>query len=927
MSRHVRRNPLGLVVAASITILSFVYTALRHTAADSRSVPWSEPSSASRRFRVVYGIRTNTRNVETKLPAVLRTWASSLAKEDLFIISTKSDEIAMGPEYTFPVHGTKCADNRQLGLTCIEAHIHLYADQHAGSFDWLVVIDEDVFVHTENVKLVLSKIRPSDAVVWAVPGCGGDVCNPVGAGLCGGAGYAISGQNLRRVISDSSTYVARLMKSRGADTYCDVAVGCMAESSGLRIQRLEGMYPWKLAERELKEALEGTEALPLTFHYTKPQEMLELRDRLKEIADARAHLPPDEVEIRQRMIPTGRCPSMRFFGGYKDGKGGKLPDGDGGTWVCDPEEIAKAAEDSSGPGCLIYSIGSDGEFSWEIAIHEQISGGCEIHTFDKHDIEWYLRPEYNPGYPHKPNPSFVKYHVAELSSGRNIADLVKELGHSGRTIQMLKVSCDGCEWSTYTDWLNGDADIRQIFVKVHNYKREFTRFFAQKGYALFHSDSARGQMAYVKVPNSAPAVKVPLSSSKVVVPLSASAGSSACMLVPVYPAHFAALAARMAMLSRNNLGPVIKTVVVFGDAAEHADFCKGYPDACLNGSGFHPTNLDVLIGPAEHKQLKQQLNMEQPYVSFEYGGPRFGCWPKSSGRVYQTVKKFYGAAFGPAECRTYWVCDAETLPFRKHNLSEHLELNTKFPKLVISGWHDEPKCANVQADDGTDQSCAVLMSNITNGMRFPNDTKPSIFTSKRWKQVFLFVDQWWFYERTVTSDWLRFLEVATKMHAWSVFSYYRFSDMSVYGMMMHWSAYYAHPGRSKILNIRQQINATDPEAFESCCICPATPSAEVPRCSTVSELLSDGGCLSRIPIQKRLSVAVEGLGFFGIGNYLRFMYVSAQAFALTTKEGHGLHWCYINCFKKDLQNRILTLPRADMDGINKFNAVFENTHV
>ncbi|CAE8622058.1 unnamed protein product [Polarella glacialis] len=220
------------------------------------------------------------------------------------------------------------------------------------------------------------------------------------------------------------------------------------------------------------------------------------------------------------------------------------------------------------------------------------------------------------------------------------------------------------------------------------------------------------------------------------VPSSQPVAKSVCMLVPVYPAHFAALAARMEMIRRTNTGPVVKSVVVFGDAAEHTDFCNRHPAACSEGTGFHAMNLDQLLGKEAHKALESSLGMQQPYSDFEYKGERFECEAKSSGRVYQTVKKFYGAAFGPEACSTYWVCDAESLPFRKHNLSEHLELNARFPQLVISGWHDEPKCAKVQVDDGTDQSCAVLMSNVTNGMRDPSDTKKSIFSPQRWKQVF-----------------------------------------------------------------------------------------------------------------------------------------------------------------------------------------------
>ncbi|KAK3267409.1 hypothetical protein CYMTET_24036 [Cymbomonas tetramitiformis] len=62
--------------------------------------------------------------------------------------------------------------------------------------------------------------------------------------------------------------------------------------------------------------------------------------------------------------------------------------GDGGKWVCNPANIPKDK-------CILYSFGSNLEFSFEVGIHEQL--GCEIHTFDptvaKHRVDA-VKPEY-----------------------------------------------------------------------------------------------------------------------------------------------------------------------------------------------------------------------------------------------------------------------------------------------------------------------------------------------------------------------------------------------------------------------------------------------------------------------------------------------------------------------------------------------------
>lgn len=106
-------------------------------------------------------------------------------------------------------------------------------------------------------------------------------------------------------------------------------------------------------------------------------------------------------------------------------------DGDGGKHTCrrDP-----------GPGpCLVYSVGSNNDFSFEIGVHERYPD-CEIHTFDP--TVW------NPQ-----NPDFVTFHRSTVPQSP------PEGG-----IFMLKMDCEGCE---YTDLLGLAPAAEQIFVEVH----------------------------------------------------------------------------------------------------------------------------------------------------------------------------------------------------------------------------------------------------------------------------------------------------------------------------------------------------------------------------------------------------------------------------------------------------------------------------
>lgn len=48
--------------------------------------------------------------------------------------------------------------------------------------------------------------------------------------------------------------------------------------------------------------------------------------------------------------------------------------GDGGKWICDPHRISDQED------CLVYSVGSNNDFSFERSVLDEIGQHCEIHT-------------------------------------------------------------------------------------------------------------------------------------------------------------------------------------------------------------------------------------------------------------------------------------------------------------------------------------------------------------------------------------------------------------------------------------------------------------------------------------------------------------------------------------------------------------------
>eukprot|EP00980_Cylindrotheca_fusiformis_P027878 scaffold22560_cov135-Cylindrotheca_fusiformis.AAC.89 len=194
---------------------------------------------------------------------------------------------------------------------------------------------------------------------------------------------------------------------------------------------------------------------------------------------------------QENFEPDFTCLHERRIGGM----------GDGPKWVCDPHRLLDPKKD-----CLVYSVGSRGEFDFEESIQSEIGMHCEIHTFD---------PEMQ-GEPYGPlAPPGVKYHnwgfrsegdpTAQNNQARfnpnirlnkgtfkTMKETVQELGHDGRVIDIFKIDCDGCEWTTYEEWFSSGATLRQILVEVHrtppDIVNKFFLEFQKHNYVTFHKE-------------------------------------------------------------------------------------------------------------------------------------------------------------------------------------------------------------------------------------------------------------------------------------------------------------------------------------------------------------------------------------------------------------------------------------------------------
>jgi hypothetical protein len=133
--------------------------------------------------------------------------------------------------------------------------------------------------------------------------------------------------------------------------------------------------------------------------------------------------------------------------------------------------------------------------------------GCEIHTFD----------------PTVASDTFIGHNISTFhewglgEDGSNAgpayksaATVIRELGHSGRTIDILKIDCEGCEMVAmpplFESIARADVKVNQIQIEIHlsafdvNDRAELDRFFDavdRANFRIFHKERNQwGCMGY-----------------------------------------------------------------------------------------------------------------------------------------------------------------------------------------------------------------------------------------------------------------------------------------------------------------------------------------------------------------------------------------------------------------------------------------------
>lgn len=236
-----------------------------------------------------------------------------------------------------------------------------------------------------------------------------------------------------------------------------------------------------------------------TISVSPPVEEIECRqfslDRKVLLAMTASKMSPEEIELKSyfhdvqmtRQVASMDRVGKHFFArnwepSYSCSVQMRLGcPGDGGKWICDPH-IHLQSDD-----CVVYSFGSNDEFSFEMAVHE-FNPTCTLHTFD-------------PTVPQPAHrPPFVHYHAwglgttdahnKSMGSYFTLPDIMRRLGHDH--VNVLKVDCEGCELDFWTlDTPPGT--VHQLQVEVHWDGRpqrvhDLFSFLTRKGLAIFQKE-------------------------------------------------------------------------------------------------------------------------------------------------------------------------------------------------------------------------------------------------------------------------------------------------------------------------------------------------------------------------------------------------------------------------------------------------------
>mmetsp|Transcript_42554 Transcript_42554/g.77280 ORF Transcript_42554/g.77280 Transcript_42554/m.77280 type:complete len:362 (-) Transcript_42554:55-1140(-) len=304
--------PLLHAYNSTVTTLNdWNLTALYDDDFNGTRMPWNP---TLKRPRVLFNIITSPQaRYEERLNATLDTWAGELDPSELQIVGRPP----LAAHQLRWVPATSCVDNHQSGFACKEAH-SLSAAVVADP-DWLIILGEDNYVVTRNVKKVLARFNPNASLYFGVGGCGaGELCKDKMGGVCGGGGEILSrGALLEMMNGSTSHFLSEHAEVAANETagWGDQATTCLARRHAVNLKPIGGIHPW--ATPLWKQELYNEVAPPLTFHYVTPSQMHEIHGAVQaynaDVEFNATHPQPQMSLLQTGSEETEEAFTMQYF--------------------------------------------------------------------------------------------------------------------------------------------------------------------------------------------------------------------------------------------------------------------------------------------------------------------------------------------------------------------------------------------------------------------------------------------------------------------------------------------------------------------------------------------------------------------------------------------------------------------------------------
>jgi len=161
--------------------------------------------------------------------------------------------------------------------------------------------------------------------------------------------------------------------------------------------------------------------------------------------------------------------------------------GDGPKFACGAELLSSTDE------CIVYSIGSAYDFSFEYSVHDN-APNCIIHTFDGtlNLTERALPEDLEQKNIYFHNWNVVSDCLTQHTGSVCVADSLKKLGHEQKTISWLKIDCESCEFTVIPEFLKSSVIIDQVMVEIHGTNavaiHGLFQTFQDTGMVIFHKE-------------------------------------------------------------------------------------------------------------------------------------------------------------------------------------------------------------------------------------------------------------------------------------------------------------------------------------------------------------------------------------------------------------------------------------------------------